>query len=138
MWECVQGASVVLLEDLPGLDVGVYLLDYVPDPVDAAADLLGGVGELFAGRLPWWGDHPPSDVALVGDPPADVEALEQAGGVQGGDVMGGSRAGIRDPHQTTGGVTRTWMLSPVRLCLPDHSSGWAFQLQQGIRVPSRM
>ena len=88
LWECVQGASVVLLEDLPGLDVGVDLLDYVPDPVDAAADLLGGVGELFAGRLPWWGDHPPSDVALVGDPPADVEALEQAGGVQGGDVMG--------------------------------------------------
>ena len=88
LWECVQGASVVLLEDLPGLDVGVDLLDYVPDPVDAAADLLGDVGELFAGRLPWWGDHPPSDVALVGDPPADVEALEQAGGVQGGDVMG--------------------------------------------------
>ena len=88
LWECVQGASVVLLEDLPGLDVGVDLLDYVPDPVDAAADLLGGVGELFAGRLPWWGDHPPFDVALVGDPPADVEALEQAGGVQGGDVMG--------------------------------------------------
>lgn len=88
LWECVQGASVVLLEDLPGLDVGVDLLDYVPDPVDAAAGLLGGVGELFAGRLPWWGDHPPPDVALVGDPPADVEALEQAGGVQGSDVMG--------------------------------------------------
>ena len=34
LWECVQGASVVLLEDLPGLDVGVDLLDYVPDPVD--------------------------------------------------------------------------------------------------------
>lgn len=47
LWECVQGASVVLLEDLPGLDVGVDLLDYVPDPVDAAADLLGGVGELL-------------------------------------------------------------------------------------------
>ena len=48
----VQGASVVLLEDLPGLDMGVDLLDDVPDSVDAAADLLGDVGELFqAGSL---------------------------------------------------------------------------------------
>ena len=68
--------------------MGVDLLGYVPDPVDAAVDLLGDVGELFAGRLPWWGDHPSSDVVLVGDLPADVEALEQARGVQGGDVMG--------------------------------------------------
>ena len=37
---------------------------------------------------------PPSDVALVGDPPADVEALEQAGSVKGGDIVGRARAGI--------------------------------------------
>ena len=36
-----RGASVVLLEDLSGLDVGVDLLDYAPDPVYAAAYLDG-------------------------------------------------------------------------------------------------
>ena len=100
MWECVQGASVVLLEDLPGLNVGVDLLDYVPDPVDAAADLLGDVGELFAGRLRWWGDHPPSDVALVGDPPADVKVLEAMN--QDAAAAGSTGAALTEPKVDAG------------------------------------
>ena len=115
--ECVQGASVVLLEDLPGLDVGVDLLDDVSDSVDAAADLLGDVGELFPSRFPGWGDHPSSDVALVGDPSADVEALEQAGGVQGGDIVGRARAGVRDPHQATGRGDQDLDVEPGALVL---------------------
>lgn len=94
MWECVQGASVVLLEDLSGLDVGVDLLDYVPDPVDAAADLPGDGCGLPACGFSGWGDHSSTDVALVGDPSYGVEVLEQAGSVQGGDIVGRARAGI--------------------------------------------
>ena len=53
-----SGASVVLLEDLPGLDVGVDLLDYVPDPVDTAADFPGDAGRLSSGGFPGRSDHP--------------------------------------------------------------------------------
>ena len=80
--------SVVLLEDLSSVDVGVDSLDYVPDPDDVAADFLGDASGRTSGGFPGRGDHSSSDVASVSDPPADIETLEQAEGVQYSDVTG--------------------------------------------------
>ena len=38
--ECVQGATVVGVEDSPGLDVGDGLLDDLADPTDALIGFL--------------------------------------------------------------------------------------------------
>ena len=72
----------------------VDLLDYVPDPVDAAADLPSDICELPACKISRWSNHSSTDVALVGDPSYGVEVLEQAGSVQDGDIVGRARAGI--------------------------------------------
>ena len=69
--------SVVLLEDLPGVDVGVDSLDYIPDPDAVAADFPGDASERTSRGFPGRGDHSLSDVAPVSDPQADIEALGQ-------------------------------------------------------------
>ena len=74
--------------------MGVDLLDYVPDPVDAAADLPGDVCGLPACGFSGWGDHSSTDVVLVGAPFCGGAVLEQAEGVQDGDIVGRARAGI--------------------------------------------
>ena len=70
------------------MDVCVDSLDYVPDPDDVAADFPDDASGRTFGGFPGRGDHSSSDVAPVSDPPADIEALEQAEGVQCGDVAG--------------------------------------------------
>ena len=81
LFECVQGAAVVGVEDSPGLDVGDGALDDLADPVDALVGLFGRFAQLAVGGLLVGCDHPPSDIALVGDPPGGVDSVEQSGGV---------------------------------------------------------
>ena len=85
--------------DSPGLDVGDGSLDDLADPVDALVGLLRRLAQFAVGGLLVRGDHPPSDIALVGDPPGGVDSLEQSGGVQGGYVVHGPRIRIGGPHQ---------------------------------------
>ena len=69
------------MEDSPGLDVGDGALDDLADPVDALVGLFGRFAQLAVGGLLVGCDHPPSDIALVGDPPGGVDSVEQSGGV---------------------------------------------------------
>ena len=67
------------MEDSPGLDVGDGPLDHLADPVDALVGLLRRLAQLAVGGLLVGRDHPPSDIALVGDPPGGIDSLEQSG-----------------------------------------------------------
>ena len=73
------------------------------DPVDALAGLFRRLAQFAVGGLLMGRDHSPSHVSLVGDPPGGVDSLEQSGGVQGGHVVHGPRAGVGGPHQPAAG-----------------------------------
>ena len=69
--------------DSPGPDVGDGALDDLADPVDALVLLLRLLVEFSVGGLLMRGDHPPSHVSLVADPPGGVHtppAARQAPG----------------------------------------------------------
>ena len=59
--------------DSPGLDVGDGPLDHLTDLVDAPVGLLRGLAQLAVGGLLMRGDHSPSHVSLVGDPPGGID-----------------------------------------------------------------
>ena len=69
------------------------------DPVDALVGLLRGLAQFAVGGLLVRGDHSPSDIALVGDPPGGVQPVQQSGGAWGGHVVHGLRIRIGGPHR---------------------------------------
>jgi len=69
------------------------------DPVDAPVLLLRLLVEFAVGGLLVRGDHSPSHVSLVADPPGGVDSLQQSGGVQGRHVVHGPRIRIGGPHE---------------------------------------
>ena len=74
-------------------------LDDLADLVDALVGLLRRLAQFAVGGLLVGRDHSPSDIALVGDPPGGIDSLQQPGGVQGGHVVHGPRAGVGGPHR---------------------------------------
>ena len=69
------------------------------DPVDAPVLLLRLLVEFAVGGLLVRGDHPPSHVPFVADPPGGVDSLEQSGGARGRHVVHGPRIGVGGPHE---------------------------------------
>ena len=113
--------------DSPGLDVGDGPLDHLADLVNALVGLLRRLAQFAVGRLFTRGDHSPSDIALVGDPPGGVQSVHQSGGVQGRHVVHGPRIRIGGPHQAParqdqeGYSAGSWRRSPWTTCVRlDH------------------
>ena len=98
----MQGAPVVVGQDLPGLDVRDGSLHDVTDPAQGFARLSLGLGELAVGRFLVGGENPGYDVAFIGDSAGGVDLLEHAGSGDGPGVVGGPGQGVRGPPQVPG------------------------------------
>ena len=86
-FEGVVRATVISVQDTPGLEVRDDTLNEVTDTVDGRVVSFIGVGEFTIGGFLHGGDHPQSDVALVPDMIVSIEGCEESGFLDGLCVM---------------------------------------------------
>ena len=101
-FEGVVRATVISVQDTPGLEVRDDAFDEVADAVDGRVVSFIGVGEFTMGGFLHGGDHSQSDVALVPDMIVSIEGCEESGFLDGLCIMHTTRQGWGDPGELSG------------------------------------
>ena len=78
-FESVVGATVIGVQDTPGLDIRDDTFDEVADTVDGCVVSPVAVGEFTISGFPGRGDHSQSNVAFVSNMTLSIEGCEEAG-----------------------------------------------------------
>ena len=86
-FEGVVGATVIGVQDAPGLEVRDDTLNEVADTVDGRVVSFIGASEFTMGGFLHGGDHSQSDVALVPDMIVSIEGCEESGFLDGLCIM---------------------------------------------------
>lgn len=86
------------MEYAPVLEVGDRSFDWPAEFVHAGVVGFVVLGKFVADGFLDGSGHLSSDIAFVGDELGRVVSVEQAVGVEGGDVVGGSGQGVGDPR----------------------------------------